>query len=116
MSTLKHVKNGTDLFRSSSKKESAFQRKLLPKLRAIPNSWFAVKEAAALRGLPDIYGCINGTFVTLECKKSEEESQETTGRVVLQRKTLEDVRKAGGYASFIYPENMKYILQDLLKL
>ena len=97
-------------------KESAYQRKLIKKLRAIPNSFWFVKEAKSLRGLSDIFGCINGRFVSLEVKRSEEGAQETTGRIVLQRKILEDIRKAGGYASFIYPDNEKFVLQDLLKL
>jgi len=104
-----------DLFKKEIK-ESAFQRKLIKELRKIPNSYFFVKEAAALRGIPDIIGCIKGTFVALECKRSEEGAQETTGRIVLQRKILEDIRKAGGYASFIYPENEKFVLQELLRL
>lgn len=94
-------------------KESSYQHKLLKKLRAIPNSWWAVKEAKSIRGLPDIYGCVNGIFVTLEVKRTIEEAQETSGRIVLQRQTILEVQKAGGYAAFIYPENERYLLEEL---
>lgn len=60
--------------------------------------------------------CINGTFVALEVKRSEEEAQETTGRIALQRKNIADIRKAGGYATFVYPENEKFVIEELLEL
>lgn len=102
--------------RKTNPKESVYQRKLLPKLRAIPNSKWFVKEAKSIRGIPDIIGCINGTYVELEVKKSEAEAQETSGRIVLQRKSIEDTRKVKGYAAFIYPENEKFVLEELSKL
>lgn len=102
--------------RDRSPKESVFQRKLLKKLRAIPNSWFTVKEAKALRGLPDIIGIINGRFIGLECKRSLAEASHNTGRIVLQKKVLRDIEKVGGYSALVYPENEKFVLEDLIKL
>lgn len=98
------------------KKESKYQRELIKRLRKIPNSWWTVKEAGSIRGLPDIYGCINGVFVTLEVKKCQAEAMETTGRIVLQRKTINDIKKVGGFAEFIYPENEVYIFSMLIKI
>lgn len=83
----------------------------MKKLRAIPNSWFTVKEAKSLRGLPDIFGCVNGRFVALEVKRSKSEASHNTGRIVLQGKILKDIERSGGLASFIYPENEEEILR-----
>jgi len=96
-------------------KEAVFQRALMIELRCIPNSFFTVKEAKSLRGLPDIYGCVNGHFVTLEVKRTRAEAERKTGRIVLQRKIIQDIQKAKGYASFIYPENKEHILKELRK-
>ena len=87
----------------------------MKKLRAIPNSWFAVKEAKSLRGLPDIYGCVNGRFIALECKRSQSESLHNTGRICLQKKILRDIQRSGGFASFIYPENEAELLESIKK-
>jgi Holliday junction resolvase len=94
-------------------KEATFQKKLLKELRQIQNSWWTVKEAASLRGLPDIFGSINGKFIALECKRNQTEATRNTGRIVLQRKILRDIEKSGGYSAFIYPENKEEILNDL---
>lgn len=104
-----------DLFKKDQK-ESTFQRKLLKELRKIPNSIWFVKEARSIRGLPDLYGSVNGRFVVLEVKKSEEESRKSTGHICLQRKTIADVQSKKGYGSFVYPENMKYVIEELTLL
>lgn len=103
-------------FRGSNTKEAAYQRKLIQRLRKLPKTWWAIKEARAIRGLPDIYGCVNGNFVTLEVKKNQAEAMETTGRIVLQRKTINDVKDAGGFAEFVYPENEEFIINLLIEL
>lgn len=80
------------------------------KLKSIHSSFFFVKEAKALRGLPDILGCVNGRFIALECKRSQEELKHSTGRILLQGKILKDIQRSGGLAYFIYPENEEEIL------
>lgn len=75
-----------------------------------------VKEAKSLRGYPDILGCVNGRFIALECKRSQSESLHNTGRICLQKKILRDIQRSGGFASFIYPENEYYILEQLENL
>ncbi len=54
--------------------EATFKRSLMKKLRTIPRSWFFSKEALAIRGIPDIIGIVDGTFVALEVKRSEGEA------------------------------------------
>ena len=100
----------------TSKLESHFQHKYLVELRAIPNSYFFVKEAASLRGIPDVIGVINGRFVALELKRSEKEARKKTGRIVLQRHVLSLMRKAGAFAEIVYPENSRSILLKLREL
>jgi hypothetical protein len=102
--------------KTATPREAVFQRKLIKLLRAIPNSWWTVKEAKSLRGLPDIFGCINGTFIALECKRSLAESRHNTGRTVLQKKILNDISNVGAYSSFIYPENMEEVLEELREM
>lgn len=88
----------------------------MKKLRAIPNSWFMVKEAKSLRGLPDIYGCVNGRFIALECKRNQAEASHNTARIVLQAKILRDIQKSGGLSAFIYPENESELLARIEEL
>ena len=97
-------------------RESVYQAKLLKKLKAIPRSYFFVKEAKNIRGIADIIGCVNGTFVALEVKKSLEESKKYSPRNALQDKFLADINKVHGLAYKIYPENEKEILDDLYRI
>lgn len=94
-------------------REATFQRKLMKKLRAIPCSYWFVKEAKSIRGLPDIIGCVRGRFVALEVKRSRAEASHNTGRTVLQKKVLHDMTLAKGLAFIIYPENEQEILDYL---
>lgn len=97
-------------------REAVFQRKLIKKLRQIPKSFWFVKEAKSIRGLPDLIGVVNGRPVYLECKRSRSEALHNTGRIVLQRKVLQDAKLAGAYVSFIYPENEEEVLFELQNL
>ena len=85
--------------------------KLLPFLNSLDNAIFIIKEAGAIRGLPDIMGCWNGQAIYLEVKKDVLGLKED--RAVLQGVWLQKFKKAGGQAHFIYPENAAYILEDL---
>ena len=97
-------------------KEATFQKKLLQLLKEIPRSKFFVKEAAAIRGISDIIGCVNGRAVYLEVKRDQKESLKKTGRIVLQRYFLEQMRMVGAVAEFVYPENHQEILEILRTL
>lgn len=88
----------------------------MQKLRAIPNSKWTVKEAKSIRGIPDLFGCVNGRHVVLEVKRSEAEARGNTGRIVLQKQFIKETIKAGGYASLIYPECEESILNELYEI
>lgn len=88
----------------------------MKKLKAIPNSHFFSKEAGSIRGISDIIGCINGRFIALEVKKSLEESKKYSPRNALQDKFLADIKRIGGRAYKIFPENEEAILDELCSL
>lgn len=97
-------------------RESVYKRKLMKTLRGIPNSYWFSKEAGSIRGISDIIGCINGTFVALEVKRSLEESKKYSPRNALQNKFVSDIRKVKGIAYKIFPENEEEILNELRQL
>ena len=96
--------------------ETKFKEKVLPLLRALPNSWFIKTQLVAVLGVPDILGCLNGKFVALELKRARTEATRKTGRVKLQGHILLSIRNAGGFAEFCYPENWEEIFSELSKI
>ena len=97
-----------------SLKEAQFQKQLRNKLDKIDNCYYFVKEAKAIRGIPDIVGCLNGHFFAMEVKRSQSEARKNTGRIVLQKYTLQRIDKAHGIGYLVYPENIQEVLDDLL--
>ncbi len=93
--------------------EGKVKAKLLRELRRIPNSFWMVKEARSLRGYPDIFGCVNGRLVALEVKRSENEYYKGSPRQVLQEHIVDMITESGGYARFIFPENMEEELESI---
>lgn len=75
--------------------------------------YYFVKEAGAIRSLPDIVICCNGKFIVWELKRSRQEAEKTTGRIVLQKYTLLRIQRAQGHAVFVHPENFQEELQVL---
>lgn len=94
--------------------ESTFKKKVRKKLSEIDQLYFFVKEAASLRGIPDIVGCYKGKFFAWELKKSEAESKKKSPRHALQKYTIGQIQNTGGIASFVYPENLEEKLEELL--
>ncbi len=99
------------------KPESKFKEKFLALARQIPNIWLEnVQGAGAIRGVPDVVGCVNGIFVGLELKKDAKDALVKTGRIALQKYTLMKIAKAGGYTALVTPQNSEEILLDLKEL
>jgi hypothetical protein len=96
--------------------ETKFKNKIMPRLRQIPSSYWFVKEAVNIVGIPDIIGCINGKFVGLELKREEYEANKGTGRVVRQKREGYRIKKAKGHHYFTYPENFEEVYKKLLLL
>jgi len=94
--------------------EKTFEKRVRKWLDSLSGCFHFKKVGESVRAYPDLICCINGTFVGLEVKRSAAEANKQTGRTVLQRKVLADIRKAGGYAEFVYPENFQLIKESIL--
>ena len=70
---------------------------------------FFIKEAAALRGIPDIIGAINGRHFEIEVKAKEE--RYATGRLALQVHNLTEVIQDGGFGMVVYPSNFDLFVE-----
>jgi Holliday junction resolvase len=53
-------------------------------------------------GTPDFLACLDGRFIAIECKATSKSKVSS-----LQKKNLEDIRKAGGVALVIHSENLE---------
>lgn len=94
--------------------ESKFERMCINELRKLPNSYWPDKtDALSVRGLPDRVGCVDGIYCALEFKQNAAEARRKTGRIVLQKKTLEDIERAGGFTAVVYPENWPFVLMEI---
>lgn len=96
-------------------RESEFSRSVTNHLKKIPKSWWLRVELDYVRGIPDRIGVVNGTFVALETKRSKSEAEKGS-RALIQRRVLKKIIDAGGYGSFIYPENAEQIYAELREL
>lgn len=94
--------------------ESTFKKKVVQRLKKIDELYFFVKEALALRGIPDIIICYRGKYIAWELKRSEKEALKKTGRIVQQRYNIQKIREAGGIGEVVYPENFEDKLRELL--
>lgn len=99
---------------SSPPTEASFKIYVRTKLDRVPGLFYFVKEALALRGLADIYGCYNGKFFAWELKRSRQAAEWRRDGHELQKYYLEQVAKCGGIARVVHPENFDECLQELL--
>jgi len=89
--------------------ENTFKNgELKRKLKEFKRMFFFTKEAVGIRGIPDIIGCCSGRFFALEVK-----AHRNAKRTRLQEWKISLIRKAGGFAEFIYPENCDEVLERL---
>jgi len=82
----------------SRQPESRLQRKIRKALEsAYPGSfWFKVHGGPFQKaGLPDLIGCVRGTFIALEVKMPGKEPTE------VQRFVMSQILSAGGYAGYV---------------
>jgi hypothetical protein len=94
--------------------ESAFKKEVMKRLKELEGMFVLSKEAKSLRGYPDIIGCYKGRFFGWELKRSESEARKRTGRIVLQRHILTQVRNAEGIGEIVHPANFERKLNELL--
>jgi hypothetical protein len=78
------------------------------RLKALKGCWFVNIQQVAIRGIPDRIGCINGKFFALELKVGK-----CAKRARLQIYIVNKIKSAGGFAEFVYPENLEEVLENL---
>lgn len=97
--------------------ESTFERNCIKELRGLPYSYWPDKtEASSIRGIPDRIGCVCGMYIALEFKRTKAEANKKTGRIVLQRKTLDEISFAKGIGFIVHPENWDIVLQKIKRI
>lgn len=95
--------------------EKAFQKRVIPRLKQISRSFWFVPPTRAVRGIPDIFGCVNGQFVAIELKKSG--ARPDPRRETLQEYICNGIKEAGGLAFFrATPETIDSVIEHLIKL
>lgn len=95
----------------AKKPETVFRERIDKILKSIPNSWWESVDQKSIVGSPDKIGCVNGHFVALEFKASEKAK-----RGELQIHKAKKIKQAGGLHYFVYPENFKEVLADIMLL
>lgn len=96
--------------------ERSFKRKVISELKGIKDCYFFVKEAAAIRGIPDIIGCYKGRFFAWELKRSQKVAETWRDGHELQKYNIKKINDSGGIGRIVYPENFEECLEELLKL
>ena len=95
----------------AKQKEAIFRDRAMGILKKLPNTWFTRIEQQTIRGTPDVLGCVNGAFVALEFKSSQEANV-----TQLQILNLQNIDKSGGMAFVVYPENFNEVFQTIKDL
>lgn len=94
--------------RSLSKRENAFQAKLISDLKDIfPGCVILKNDPNYLQGVPDILILYNDRWAMLECKRDAKASHRPNQEYYIDK--LGEM----SYAAFIYPENREDILDEL---
>jgi len=96
--------------------EKNFKKKVISVLKDIDNLYYFVKEAAAIRGIPDLIICYKGRFIAWELKRSEKVALTWRDGHELQKYNIKKICDSGGIARVVYPENFKESLEELLNL
>ena len=89
-------------------KESVFQRNLRKRLEEeFPGCMVLKNDANYIQGVPDLIVLYNNHWAIIECKKSESASHRPNQDYYVKK--LDEM----SYASFVYPENVEGVLDDL---
>lgn len=80
--------------------EKSFQSKVLRELGKVEGLYVFKKEAAAIRGIPDVIGCYKGRFFAWELKRDEKSKPSP-----MQLYNLDKINQAGGIGRLVSPEN-----------
>lgn len=75
------------------KNEKDFQNWAEKELKTLPRSWWIRPITGSRRGIPDVIGCYEGTFIGIEWKKPDAKKK---AHETLQGYNLEKIEGAGG--------------------
>lgn len=92
------------------KPETKLKEKVLADLKGL-GAWAEKIQQVGKVGTPDILACYRGVFIALELKSKEDELP-SRAQVIKLRK----VKKAGGYAAIVTPENWAGIKKEIVSL
>lgn len=88
--------------------ESRFQRKLIKELEELfPGCVITKLDPVNYQGLPDLLILYKDKWAALECKRSENATRQPNQEYYIQK--MDEM----SFASFIYPENKKEVLDGL---
>jgi hypothetical protein len=77
--------------------EAKFKERVLRDLKQFKDAYFLKTQERGRRGVPDIIGCINGKFISLELKTDKGVAD------LLQLEILKKIQIAGGFAAVTSP-------------
>ena len=78
--------------------ETKFKERVQADLNTLENCYHVKIDLRALRGVPDLFLCVNGHFVAIELKVGKNKTDR------LQDYNLAQISQAGGVALVSYPE------------
>jgi hypothetical protein len=91
------------------KLESSFQGDFIKALEeTFPDSIVLKNDPNYIQGIPDVTMLYGSRYFAFECKRSKDESRQPN-----QEWYVRHINKMGGYACFVYPENMEEIINDI---
>lgn len=89
--------------------ERDYQRKLITKLDNLFNGCLILKnDSSYMQGIPDLSVLYKNKFALLEVKKSANENIQPN-----QQYYIDIAKENGAFASFVFPENEKEVLNGL---
>lgn len=90
--------------------EKTFENKVKQFLKD-QNVWFVKTWSNGIqrKGIPDIIACVNGYFVGIELKAENGKPSE------LQKWNIEQIRKSGGIAIVLYPDQFE-AFKNMIKM
>lgn len=91
--------------------EKAFENKIKAYLKSIGAYFIKTHGDRFSRvGTPDIIACVNGHFVAVEVKAENGRPSE------LQLHHIEEIKRAGGYATILYPKDFEKFKKEMAEI
>ena len=93
----------------AEKSETKFKKVVVERLKEEfgESIWFYKSQQVALRGIPDIVGCLSGVFFAWELKS------ENGAPSALQSHVLSKIVIAEGCIAVVYPDNLEVSISSL---